>query len=69
MAHRSNNPLALAKRNVYGHMYCDELTRDSGNTRNSAQFKDSGIIPNFQIHFPNVVNGERRHNLKVVVSE
>jgi hypothetical protein len=55
----SNNSLALATRNVYGHMYCDALTSNDGNTQNSAKTMDSSIAPVFQTEHLDMMHGER----------
>ena len=69
MASNSNNSLAHAILNVYGHMYCDVLTNDDGNNQNSTKTKHSGIVPVFQNHNLETKNGERLFKSAVMAGE
>ena len=69
MVSNSKSPLALATRNVYGHMYCDALTSNDGKTQNSAKTMDSSIAPVFQTEHLDMMNGERLLKLAVIAGE
>jgi hypothetical protein len=60
VGNRSSDSLALATGNVYGHMYCGELTSDNLSPAISAPiwgFDGSSVFHSFALH---LVNGERQ---------